>query len=58
MIRLEDIQPNATISGIIPNGYINVINVKWYGSEALEITYKTSEGNLEMNSYTVTMNQD
>ena len=46
MIRLEDIQPNAAISGIIPNGYITVISVQWFGSEAMEITYKTPDGKL------------
>ena len=44
MIRLEDIQPNAAISGIIPNGHVTVVSVQWFGSEAIEITYKNPEG--------------
>lgn len=46
MIRLEEIQPNATISGIIPNGHITIVNIQWFGSEAMEITYKTADGKL------------
>ncbi len=46
MIRLEDIQPNAAISGIIPNGHVTIVNVQWFGSEAIEITYKTNDGKL------------
>jgi SNF2 family DNA or RNA helicase len=45
-MRLEDIQPNAAISGIIPNGQVTVISVQWFGSEAMEITYKTADGKL------------
>ncbi|MEN6468841.1 MAG: DEAD/DEAH box helicase, partial [Smithella sp.] len=46
MIRLEEIQPKAAISGIIPNGHITIVSVQWYGSEAMEITYKTPDGKL------------
>jgi len=43
-MRLEDLQPNASVRGILPNNLVSVINVQWYGSEALELTYKTSTG--------------
>jgi len=42
--RLEDLKPNASVSGIIPNGLISVVSVQWHGSAALELTYKTAEG--------------
>jgi SNF2 family DNA or RNA helicase len=44
MIRLEDLQPNASIRGILPDSLITVVSVQWYGSEALELTYKTPSG--------------
>lgn len=44
MIRLEDLQPNASIRGILPDSLVTVVNVQWFGSEALELTYKTSTG--------------
>jgi SNF2 family DNA or RNA helicase len=44
MIKLEDLQPNASIRGIIPDALVTVISVQWFGSEALELTYKTPSG--------------
>ena len=44
MSRLEDIQPNSTIKGILPDSLVTVVSVQWFGSEALELTYKTATG--------------
>ena len=43
-MRLEDITPGVTLSGIIPNGLATVEAVKWYGTEAVEIIYKDPSG--------------
>jgi SNF2 family DNA or RNA helicase len=42
--RLEELTPNASVRGILPNGLATVVNVLWHGSAALELTYKTPEG--------------
>ena len=39
MSRLEDLTPNTSIRGILPNGLVTVVNVQWHGSAALEPTY-------------------
>ena len=44
MMKLEQLQPNAAIRGIIPDALVSVVNVQWFGSEALELTYKTPSG--------------
>lgn len=44
MVRLEDLTPNASVRGILPNGLVTVVNVQWHGSAAVELTYKTPEG--------------
>lgn len=44
MSRLEDLQPNTVIRGILPDEMVTLINVQWYGSDAVEITYKDSGG--------------
>ena len=44
MAQLEDLKPNASVRGILPNGLVTVVNVQWHGSAALELTYKTPEG--------------
>src|SRR5687767_14103352 len=43
-MRLEDIQPNASVRGILPTGLVTVVSVQWFGSEALELTYKDATG--------------
>lgn len=44
MSRLEDLTPNAAVRGILPDVLITVVAVHWFGSEALELTYKTPTG--------------
>jgi SNF2 family DNA or RNA helicase len=44
MMKLDQLQPNAAIRGIVPDALVTVVNVQWFGSEALEITYKTASG--------------
>ena len=44
MTRLEDLQPNAAVRGILPDAIITVVSVQWFGSEALELTYKDPSG--------------
>ncbi len=42
--RLEQIQPNVTLRGILPDALVRVVSVQWFGSDALELTYKTATG--------------
>jgi SNF2 family DNA or RNA helicase len=44
MTPLEDLHPEASIRGIVPDAVVTIVSVKWYGSEAVEVTYKTPEG--------------
>ena len=44
MLKLEQLQNNTAIRGIVPDALVTVINVQWFGSEALELTYKTTSG--------------
>jgi len=44
MARLEDLQPNTVIRGILPDCAVTLVNVQWFGSEAVEITYKDPAG--------------
>jgi SNF2 family DNA or RNA helicase len=44
MSRLEDLRPNAAVRGILPDGLVTVVNVQWFGSEAVEMTYKNAAG--------------
>src|SRR6266508_2927765 len=44
MSRLEDLQTNASVRGILPDCLVTVVSVQWFGSEALELTYKDPAG--------------
>src|SRR5213596_2624382 len=44
MTKLEELRPNAALRGILPDALANVVDVQWFGSEALELTYKTPAG--------------
>ena len=41
MARLENLTPGALVRGVISDGSIEVVNVKWFGDSAVELTYKT-----------------
>lgn len=44
MSKLEDLQPSAAVRGVLPDELVSVVSVQWFGSEALELTYKTAAG--------------
>ena len=43
-MRLEDLQPRCTLRGVVPDALVTVVSVQWFGSEAVELTYKTPTG--------------
>ena len=43
-MKLEDLQANAAVRGILSDVLVTVVSVRWFGSEALELTYKTPTG--------------
>jgi superfamily II DNA or RNA helicase len=43
-MRLEDLTAGATLRGILPDALVTVVSVQWFGSQALELTYKTPTG--------------
>jgi SNF2 family DNA or RNA helicase len=44
MARLEDIQPDALLRGILPNVTVTVVSVQWHGSDALTLVYREPNG--------------
>ena len=43
-MKLEDLQADATVRGVLPEGLATVVGVQWFGSEALELTCKSPTG--------------
>jgi SNF2 family DNA or RNA helicase len=46
MARLEELTRGASIRGILPDCIVTVIDIKWFGSESIELTYKDPQGKL------------
>ena len=43
-LTLEDLQPDATVRGILPDAAVTVVSVQWHGSEALTLVYRGPNG--------------
>jgi superfamily II DNA or RNA helicase len=46
MVKLENLTPGSSLRGILTEGLVTVVSVQWYGSDALELTYKDAAGKL------------
>jgi superfamily II DNA or RNA helicase len=46
MTRLEDLKPGSIVRNLIHHREVEVIQTKWWGSSALDVTYKDHDGNL------------
>lgn len=47
VFKLEDLTPGTVLRGIIPDSQVTVVSIKWFGSEALELTYKAHDGRVD-----------
>lgn len=43
-MKLEELQPDATVRGILPDAAVTVVNVEWHGSDALTLVYRGPNG--------------
>lgn len=43
-MRLEDLQPDAVVRGILPDAACTVVRVEWHGSDALTLVYRGPDG--------------
>lgn len=46
MAKLEDLQPNCQVKGILPNDIVTILSVQWHGSDIVEVSYRGTTGNL------------
>jgi hypothetical protein len=44
---LEELRPGAAVRGALPNGLVSVVSTQWFGSTALELSYKDAVGHVE-----------
>ncbi|MFN9003829.1 MAG: DEAD/DEAH box helicase, partial [Betaproteobacteria bacterium] len=43
-MKLESLTPGSAVRGLIPDAAAVVVSAQWFGSEALELTYKSADG--------------
>jgi len=42
--KLEDLKPGASIEGLTPSGPAKVINIEWFGDQAVKVIFENAEG--------------
>src|SRR5881398_3370148 len=45
-MKLEDLQPNASVRGIIQGSVVTVVSTEWHGSDALTLIYRPPSGRI------------
>ena len=45
-MKLEDLAPGATVSGVLPEAAVTVLSVRWHGADALTLAYREPNGGL------------
>ena len=43
MAKLEDLTKGTAVKGVLPDGLVSVVDVKWIGTVAVELTYKDTK---------------
>lgn len=46
MARLEDLTRDAIVRGVLVDGPVTVVDVRWIGSDTIELTYKSPAGHV------------
>ncbi|HLT19372.1 MAG TPA: helicase-related protein [Thermomicrobiales bacterium] len=46
MAQLEDLKRDVVVKGIVPGQAVAVVDVKWWGGDVIELTYKLDNGNV------------
>jgi SNF2 family DNA or RNA helicase len=43
-MHLEDLTKGTTVKGVLPNQVVTVVDVKWFGSDVVELIYREANG--------------
>ena len=46
MVRLEELTPGTIVKGVLIEHLVSLVQLRWFGSATLELTYKDSLGRL------------
>ena len=42
--KLEDLKPGASIEGLTPSGPAKIVNIEWFGDQAVKVIFENSDG--------------
>ncbi|MCY4225244.1 MAG: SNF2-related protein, partial [Bacteroidetes bacterium] len=45
-MQLEDLQPKSILKGLIPDESVTVVSVEWFGSDVIDLVYKSDSGSI------------
>ena len=45
-MKLEDLRPDASVRGILPDAPVTVVSTEWHGSDALTLIYRPPSGRI------------
>ena len=51
MAKLSDLTRGCRVTGILPETVVTVVDLKWHGEAALEVTYRDQQGRLDSSIY-------
>src|SRR5437868_3179705 len=46
MVTLDQLTKGTSVKGVLPDGLVSVVDAKWIGTIAVELTYKDTNGRL------------
>jgi superfamily II DNA or RNA helicase len=46
-MKLEDLQPDAAVRGLLPDAAATVVSIQWHGADALTVIYRDPAGRIE-----------
>jgi len=46
MTKLEELLPQTSVKGVLPDAFVTVVSVTWFGSETIELVYRDPSGNI------------
>ncbi len=45
-MKLEELRADSAVSGLLPNETATIVGVQWFGTDAVEVTYKDARGSV------------
>ena len=51
--KLEDLKPGASIEGLTSTGTAKIVNIEWFGDQAVKVIYEDPNGGVQDRLYRI-----